>query len=182
MVIVTAKWCEHEMKVYKIPTQNSFCFLHSSIGSVAIVKKRKISFTGFCWFNNSALEEDIEVIFGRDTTWNEGFKLANLSNLGEMHLKIFLRIFCIFGFFKNAQKRMEFLRIFWRPVPHNMSIANLFSYLHQPSISTQSASNLQLKCWYNFTPLCYTMLHYTILYYTILYYTILYCTLTRLLL
>ena len=47
MVIVTAKWCEHEMKVYKIPTQNSFCFLHSSIGSAVIAKIEKSIFADF---------------------------------------------------------------------------------------------------------------------------------------
>ena len=77
-----------------------------------------------------------------------------------MHFQNFLRIFCIFGFCKIAPKRMDFLLIFLHPVPHNMGIADFFSYLHQPSISTPSASNLQSKCWYNFTPLCHRMIKF----------------------
>ena len=77
-----------------------------------------------------------------------------------MHFQNFLRIFCIFGFCKIAPKRMDFLLIFLHPVPHNMSIADFFSYLHQPSISTPSASNWQSKCWYNFTSLCHRMIKF----------------------
>ena len=74
--------------------------------------------------------------------------------------KTLLRIFCIFGFCKIAPKRMDFLQIFSHPVPHNMGIADFFSYSHQPSISTPSASNLQSKCWYNFIPLCHRMIKF----------------------
>ena len=83
-----------------------------------------------------------------------------MSNWEKCTFQNFLRIFCIFGFCKIAPKRMDFSLIFLHPVPHNMSIADFFSYLHRPSISTPSASNLQSKCWYNFTPLCHRMIKF----------------------
>ena len=151
MVIVTAKWCAHEMKSLEISTQNSFCFLHSSIGSGVIAKIKKSILADFV--------VSITQLWKQISNWFLAQILLEMRALNlqicQISKKCILKIFCAFfafldfsklrqngwifcGFFGAQYPTIWVLRIFFH------SYANPLSQLQVPQICNQNVGTISL--------------------------------------
>ena len=151
MVIVTAKWCAHEMKSLEISTQNSFYFLHSSTGSLVIEKMEKSISTDFVG--------SITQLWKLISNWFLAQILLEMRALNlqicQISKKCILKIFCAFFAFLDFAKLRQngwifcwffctqyptiwVLRIFFH------TYTNPLSQLQVPQICNQNVGTISL--------------------------------------